>query len=345
MVLSQGRLFGPLDLLGAAISWPPVSLAAAVFLAGAITILRHRGFRVDARGFDDAARSAHSRYAPEHRALGIAAFVIVLLFLAEFIVRGYVLTGPGVWWWRFAVPIVSAVIGLAVTLGLIATRGSTPPESPAIPSLRRTWLSFNSRSSLIASVIAVLALVGTTIFAGLASAPNGDGQYVWLAIPIPNEADIDPIRLPFYGWAYGVPVLASLAVLLPIAWATLDRNAARPYLRPETVMAERTARRETARGTLLLVTAAALLSLAGAWRLIAGAGSGQYLTVMGQNDNAPYDAAWRYAELAVAAGWGAPLVEIAALTILLLIAANSLLRKSVMPSPATTPHATVEVTG
>lgn len=343
MNLSQGRSFGALDLLGAAISWPPVSLAAAVVIAGAVTVLRYRRFRAGTRGLDDAARSAQSRYAPEHLALGIAALSIVLLFLVEYIVRGYVLTGPGIWWWRFAVPIVSAAVGIAVTLGLITTRGSTPPEAPVLTSLRRTWLSFNSRSSLIAAAVAVLALIGTTILAGIASASNGDGQYVWLTVPIPNEPNIDPVRVLFYGWTYGVPVLASLAALLPIASAALHCNAARPYLRPDTVMVERTARRETARGTVLLVLAAALLSLASAWRLIASAGSGQYLTVMGQNGNAPYDSAWRYAELAVAAGWAAPLVETVALTVLLLVAANSLVGKSVTSSPATTAHATVEV--
>ena len=111
------------------------------------------------------------------------------------------------------------------------------------------------------------------------------------------------------------------------AFAALDRNAARPYLRPETVSAERASRRETARGTTLIVIAAVLLTLAGAWRLIASAGSGAYLTITGQNGDTPYDASWRFAEFAVAAGWFAPLLEVTAFTFLLVVASTGLRRK------------------
>ena len=55
----------------------------------------------------------------------------------------------------------------------------------------------------------------------------------------PNEAAIDPIRLPFFGWTYGVPVLIGLAALAATSWAGLDRSSARPFTSPQTVTAER----------------------------------------------------------------------------------------------------------
>ena len=77
----------------------------------------------------------------------------------------------------------------------------------------------------------------------------------------------DPSR--FYGWAYGVPVLVCPTVLTTVTWAALHPNAARPYIRPETVTAERDARREVAVGTVRIATAGMLLALAGASRLMA----------------------------------------------------------------------------
>ena len=161
--------------------------------------------------------------------------------------RGYLLNlfdlsmSDVVSWWRYATPVFSAFLGISVVLGLIVTRGTTPPEAPVLPAARRTWLSFSPRRGIIGASIALLVLVATTIAAGLASSPDGQGRYIWLAIPVPNEVAIDPIRPWFYGWAYGVPVLICVAVLTAVTWAVLHTNAARPYIRPETVTAERDA--------------------------------------------------------------------------------------------------------
>lgn len=313
-----------MELVQAGFSTPVLSLVIAFIAAAGILLFASRSHA------DIAATEAPSlqrRYTPERRALGVVAVLVIVMFLAELIVRGYVYTGSGIlYWWRYAIPIGTAAVGLGVVFGLVVTRGSTAPEIPVMSGTRRSWTSFSSRTGIVAATAVALGLILTTVLAGVASAIDGEGQYVWLAIPIPNEPAIDPIRLPFYGWSYGVPVLICLTVLLVIVWTTLERNAARPFLRPEAVVSERAARRSSAAAVTSIATAAMLLTLAGAWRLIASAGSGSSLTVMGQNGDNPYDAAWRYAELAIAAGWCAPILEIIGFTLLLIAAANGLRR-------------------
>lgn len=315
-----GRAFDPVQLIWAALSFPPISLLIAILIAGGIVLVASRAASAGRQP-----NSVRDRYAPEHRALGAVAVGVIVLFIAEFVLRGYVFTAQGlVHWWRFAVPLACAIVGLCIVLGIIVTRGTTSPDEPVMTATRRDWTSFSSRTMLVGVAAAALALVATTVAAGLASSANGQGQHVWLAIPVPNEAAIDPIRLPFYGWTYGVPVLICLAALVIVFWAALDRNSARPFMRAETVTAERAARRGTARDATRIVTATMLLTVAGAWRLIASAGSVSSLTITGQNGDAPYDAAWRYAELAIAAGWFAPILEVIAFVLLLLAAASGL---------------------
>src|SRR6478752_544232 len=255
--------FGPLELVGAAFSLPLFSLVIALLVAGGILLIASRPLREDhgaGQLSEQAARSVRTRYLPEHRALGIASIAVIVLFAVENLVRGYLLNLfdlnliDQVSWWRYATPVFSAFLGISVVLGLIVTRGTTPPEAPVLPAARRTWMSFSPRRSIIGASITLLVLVATTIAAGLASSPDGQGRYVWLVIPVPNEAAIDPIRLGFYGWAYGLPVLICLAVLTAVTWAVLHTNATRPFMRPETVTAEREARREVAIGTVRIAT-------------------------------------------------------------------------------------------
>ncbi|MEV7694078.1 hypothetical protein AB0N73_12210 [Microbacterium sp. NPDC089189] len=314
-----GREFDPLHLIWGVLSFPPISLLVALLITGGILIVASRPGRVGRPPL------LPSHYAPERRTLGAVAAGVIVLFLVEFVLRGYVFAGPGpVHWWRFAVPLAAAAVGLCIALGVIATRGTTAPDAPFISATRRHWRSFSSRAALSVTAVVALALIATTVAAGLASSTDGEGQHTWLVIPIPNEAAIDPIRLPFYGWIYGIPVLTALAALGAVAWATLDRNAARPFRRSETVAAERAARRVTATDVTRIVTAAMLLALAAAWRLIATAGSGSSLTVMGEDGDTSYDAAWRYAELAVAAGWFVPVLSVTAFVLLLLTAVSGL---------------------
>ncbi|WDH77403.1 hypothetical protein PTQ19_07535 [Microbacterium esteraromaticum] len=259
---------------------------------------------------------------PEHRALSIGAIAVIVVFAIENVVRGYVLNlADIVEWWQYATPVFAAFLCLAVVLGLIVFRGTTPPERPVVPATRRTWMSFGPRAGLVGAGVALLALLATTIAAGLASSADERGRFIYLEIPVPNE-QIDAIRPWFYGWAYGVPVIICLAALIAVAWATLQSNATRPFLRPETVGAEQTARVEVASGAVWIATAGMLLALAGAWRFIARAGSLSQLTVQGEGRSDSYEAVWRYAEFAVAAGWLAPVLEITAFALLIFVASR-----------------------
>ena len=333
--------FGPLELVAAAFSLPLFSLVIALLVAGGILVVASRPRRED-RGAgqfsEPIARLVRTRYLPEHRALGVAGVAVIVLFAVESVVRGYLLNLFGlslsdvVSWWRYPTPVFSAFLGISVVLGLIVTRGTTPPEAPVVPAVRRTWMSFSPRRGIIGASVTLLVLVATTIAAGLASSADGQGRYVWLEIPVPNEGAIDPIRPWFYGWAYGVPVLVCLTVLTAATWAVLHRNAARPYIRPETVTAERDARREVAVGTVRIATAGMLLTLAGVWRFIASAGSTSSVVIIGENEGNPYEVAWRYAEVAAAGGWLAPALEITAFVLLLLVASR--LRRAATTKPS-----------
>ncbi|MBW9095767.1 hypothetical protein JNB62_18970 [Microbacterium jejuense] len=306
----------PIDLVGAAFSLPLVSLG----LAGLIVV----GMRVLARARHatrgSAASSVAARYVPERRTLGIAAIAVIVLFAGQDVILGYVIElSDAIAWWRYATPVWSACVAIVVVWGVVLVHGTTPPESPTLSGTRRTCLGFGPRIGLIGAAAALVALVATTVAAGITSSPDGQGQWVWLVIPVPNEAQIDPVRVVFYGWAYGVPVLVAAAALVASTWVALRGNAMRPYLRPDTVTQEGVARRSGARGIVRLATAGLLLALAGAWRLIGDAGSAGSLTILGVNEGRPYEAAWQYAEFALDARWGAPVLEIVAFVLLLLV--------------------------
>lgn len=325
--------FSPTDWVGAAFSTPLVSVVLAVIVAS-VLILFMGPRRTAQPGLSEAAaRSVKKRYAPERRTLAIAATAVVVVFVAENVIRGYVLNlGDVVSWWRFATPVASSVLAIAVLAALIFFRGSASSEAPVVTGARRTWTTFGPRVGFILSGAVLLLLVCTTIAAGATSAADDRGQYIWLEIPIPNEGSIDPIRLWYYGWAFGVPVLIVTAALVVATAFALQFNAARPLIRPETAAAERGLRSEVASGAVAVATAGMLLALAGAWRLIARAGSPSQLWIEGKNDGNPYEAVWRYAELGTVTGWVAPILEVIAFTLLFLIVAR-LRGKWASPSP------------
>lgn len=324
MFLHNSSLLDPGQLVSAAFSLPVLSLILAAIIAGGILLAPRGSARQRGRVRLDpaAAHAVGARYVPEHRTLGIAALAVIVAFVTENLLTGYVLDMYDVVsWWRYATPVFAAALGLAALLMIVVGRGSAPGERPVIPAVRRTWLSFSSRSGSVGAAVAVLALALTTLAAGFASSNIGDGPYVYLEIAIPNET-IDPLRPWFYGWAYGIPVLVCLVALSAVGAGALHANAARAFLRPETVVAEQRERRDIAIGITRIVTAAALLALAGAWRFIADAGSTTQLIIQGEGGDDAYEAVWRYTDLAIAGGWLAPAVEILAFVLLILVAAQ-----------------------
>lgn len=337
--------FGLMDWVGAAFSTPLVSLALAVVVVGGLAAFSStHNTRGRTLALSEAvARSVRARYVDERRVLGFGALAVIVLFVAENVIRGYLLNLiDAVSWWRFVTPVASSFLAIAVLATLIVSRGSAASETPVLTGARRTWATFGPRLGLIGGGVVLLLLVATTIAAGIASAADDHGRYIWLEIPIPNESAIDPIRLWFYGWAYGVPVLIALAALIVATWWSLHSNAARPFIRPEAVPVESAMRAEIASGAVSIATAGILLALAGAWRLIASAGSGSHLVIEGRNGGNPYEAVWRYAELAATVGWLAPALEIIAFTLLLLVA-GALRRKWSVREPAAKSDESLEV--
>lgn len=259
------------------------------------------------------------RYRPEHLALSAGAIVVIALFATESIVRGYVLHLVNiVEWWQYATPVFAALLVIVMVFVLIVARKRTP-EQPAPSNARRTWTTFGPRSGIIGALLALIALIATTVAAGLASSPDSAGRWIHLELTAPN-ATIDAVRPWFYGWAFGVPVLVCTAALALATWLTLRSNAARPFLRPDTIAAETVARAEVASGTISIAAAGMLLALGGAWRFIARSGSIGTLHIEG--DATTFDITWRYAEFAAAGGLLAPAVEVTAFVLLLLVASR-----------------------
>ncbi len=300
----------------ALLSLPLFSLVVAAIVSG-VFVIRRRPLP-----------SSPHRYRPELRAIGAAAIAVIVAFAAENIIRGYILPLVDVVdWWRYPTPIVTAAIGLASVAVLVAVRGSMASEIAISPTTHRSWTSFGPRAGTVGLAISIGVLIATSIAAGLASSADRDGRFIYLEIRAPNSS-IEPLRPWFYGWSYGVPVVISLVLLAVIVGIALSRNAIRPYLRPDTVAAEEVARRFIARAIVRIALGATLLSLGGVLRFIARSGAISQVTT---GDNETYELVWRYAALAVAAGWIAPVVEVVGFTLLLLAAIRTLRRP--LPTP------------
>ncbi|WP_231601147.1 hypothetical protein [Salinibacterium sp. SWN167] len=272
----------------------------------------------------DHALTSPAEYGFERRTLGIGAIAVIVLYFVEFVVRGYVFNFYNtVDWWRYATPLIAAGLTLGVLLLQIASRKTVAPARPVVATARRTWLSFGPRAGIAGTGVLVAAFVATTLAAGAASSPDDRGRYIYIELAAANTT-IDPLRFWFYGWAYGIPVIICVGVLAIMAWLTLRANALRPFRVPENAGTERRARGEIAAGITSISSAAMLLALGGAFRLINNARGPWGLTIDGDPRSEPYEMTWHYANLAAAAGWLAPLLEVAAF-MLLLIAARRLL--------------------
>ncbi|POH62564.1 hypothetical protein C3B61_17110 [Cryobacterium zongtaii] len=346
--MSQSILtfMGPMDLAAAVFTLPLFSLVLAGFIVVGILVVprvrRRRGSGA-APGGGAPLPTVPARYRSEHRALGIGAIAVIVAYAVENVIRGYLLDLVDiVEWWQYATPVFAAVFCLTVGLGLIVVRGTPQPDEPVVPTARRTWLSFGPRAGFVGGTIALVTLLATTIAAGLASSSDERGRFIYLEIPVPNT-QLEPLRPWFYGWDFGVPVLLGLAALVLVTWATLHRNALRPYLRPEPVAAERNARTQVASGAVAIATAATLLALGGAFRFIGRYGSMSQLTVGNDDHGITYDMTWRYAEFAALGGGLAPALEVTGFALLLLVAIRLLRRPAPerqhpRPQPSTQPE-------
>lgn len=314
---------GSIDLAGLFWSTPLFSLALAVIIAPvAIAFSRSRVRRKATVEAPPAA--VFAQYATEGRMIAAGAVLVIVVLAASTIAIDYVIVDQSIRWWRFTLGLAAVTLVLAIVVALIVTRGTRRPEVPAVSPVRRHWASFSSRTAMAVTVVVAVLLVATTLFGGFTSEADSDGNWRWLALPIVNEASIDPLRLNYYGWTFGVPVLVAMVAALGVAWVALDRSAARPFLRPDTVEAERQLRRHTASGIYTLVVSAMMLALAGAWRMIADAGTVRELTI-GGDPSGPYEVVWRHADLAAVLAVEAPVLEVAAFLFLIDIAVSRML--------------------
>lgn len=316
-MMTTSRTLTPIDLLDAGLHSPAICAVLALILATALALLAS-GRRTRAASSATGLSIARA-HAVEHRGIAVVAGAVVVAFLTEFLTRGDLASGVELRWWRFAVPLTVAAGGLVIVAAFIARRRMPRVAAPMPPTARRTWRSFSSASSLWFTAGAIGMLVATTVGAGAASSIDDEGRYARLTIPIPNAPDVPALQFPFYGWAYGVPVLVCLSSATAVLVAVLHLNSARRFQSVQSMPAESILRRRTARDSATLVAATVVLTTAEAWRKIADAGSASSLTVGSPTGEATYETPWRFAELAVAAGWLAPLLEVAALTILLLL--------------------------
>lgn len=306
-------------LVSATVSTPALTFVIGAVVAATIVLTpRWREHRsTAARTTPGGAAAVAKRYTAEHRTVGVAALTVLGVSIAVEVLARLVLDlQDQVSWWRYAAPVATAAVELLVLALVIVTHGSHRAQEPVLSGARRSWLSFGPLVGLVGAGAALLVLVATTVAAGAASSRIGDGPFVYLELPAPNT-DVDPLRVWFFGWAYGVAVLLCTALLLCAAVTALAVNARRPFLRSDTVAAEHHERRTIATGVTSVATAGALLTLAGAWRFIADAGRPGSLTIEGRGT---FEIPWRYADLAVAAGWLAPVAEIVAVALLLLAA-------------------------
>ncbi|MBP3976571.1 hypothetical protein [Microbacterium sp. BLY] len=307
------------DIVGAILSSPAVSLLLGIVVAALVSVTPWwRTRRVPAaRLTGDGALALAARHTPERRLLAVGALAVLATGVTVEVLARHVLTLSGqVSWWRYAAPVFSAAAVLAVLALLITIRRVRGTTRPVVTGARRTWLSFRPRVGLPAAGLSLLALVLTTIAAGCASSNIHGGPFVFLEIPAPNT-DVDPIRVWFFGWAYGIAVLICCALLAVSAVWALTANATRPFLRAETVPAEHHERARIAAGIAQIATGGVLLTLATAWRFIGDAGRIGPLTI---EDAGTFETVWRYADIAGAAGAAAPVLEVVAVALLVLSA-------------------------
>jgi cytochrome bd-type quinol oxidase subunit 2 len=162
--------------------------------------------------------------------------------------------------WRFALPLAAAAIAIAIfaVTGANAHPGGGVREVDLSP--RSVW-TFGSSWWFVGLFMLAGVLVATVVFAGLASSPDDDGQFTRIVLDMGNAQ----ASTVFFGWAFGIPVLVGLVLLLLIVFVALWRIAraavpADPIRREH----ETAARRNQARTVLSISSGATAFTLGAA---------------------------------------------------------------------------------
>ncbi|WP_421075089.1 hypothetical protein [Microbacterium sp. SA156] len=220
---------GVLAVVRVALSIPIVSFGIAVVVLVPVVAWAAR------RSLPAVREDAGARYRLERQVLATGAAGVIVVFVVESFLRGYVwdMSNAVSWWWQ-ALPLFTASVAIAALAAVIAIRRAAPAV-PFLAAQRRTALTFGPRILLPLGAAALGLLVATTIGAGAASSSDDQGRYVYLDVPLADPTE-EPLRFWFYGWSYGIPVLICSLLLVSASWMALRANAVRPSVVPRPSM-------------------------------------------------------------------------------------------------------------
>lgn len=263
----------------------------------------------------------------ERVAVGVIALAVGAAWIGDIALRGYVFDmSATVSWWRFALAPTVAAAGLAVWA---ATRRTIRPRRAvdAASATRRTWTTFGPRRGIRVLAVALVATVGSVIVFGQMSTAFDPGLVAHVAWEVPN-VEAPPVVLVFPGWAYGIPFLAGVVALAAVVVLALHRNAVRPYSQAAPLDVERAGRSDVAREIVALAVAAVLVPLGGMLRMARSAAITNMTVLTDSGREWSVQVAMPPADLIMAGGFVAPLLEIAgcAMLALLVVRAAGMLR-------------------
>lgn len=196
----------------------------------------------------------------------IVAGLVILMWFINTVVTAVWVRFPDISWWTFAAPLAVAASGILAGR-LITPRRPQRAGTPAFVAIPRTWRSFVDRRIRAVAIVAASLVIVTTLICGAVSSPDEYGRFVLLEFGDAGSAT-------FYGWAFGVPVLIGVALLLGVARLSLTHIASPPFINPATVPDETRSRRAASNAVAYLATAVLVLTLGAVLGMVGGAGSG-----------------------------------------------------------------------
>lgn len=292
-------------------------LAIALVIAGAWALIpagRRRVSRLVVRPVTGGSPSV----AASGVILGAAALIMAFSAPIQFALsRSGLVASPAFeyTWWEYAPVLLLACAALAVTL-LVLTLGRRKPEVPVPPLAPRSWRTYLDFRQLRIPGVALAGVILLVAFAGSISSQDDEGRYRWLVVESGGE---NRAATTFFGWAYGLPVLAGCVVLGVLAFCVLSANAARPFQRPESVPADEGSRRAISLRTIWVVSGALLLTLGRSVSRVAG-------SALMTTSNSGHSWGTDIAALAPWLSWVAGFLTVTAYILLLLVVGTTRFR-------------------
>lgn len=263
----------------------------------------------------------------DHLALGAIALMVGVLWIGDIVLRGYVFNMSAVVsWWRFALAPTVAAAGIAAW-GMTRRTARIRRAPDAATATRRTWTTFGPRRGIGVLAAALAVTAGIVIVFGQMSTAFDPGLAGHVAWEAPNVT-APPIVVVFPGWAYGIPSLAGIVALATVVMLALHRNAVLPYPGGARLVVERSGRSAVARDIVALAVATVLVALGGLLGMARSAAVTSMTVVTDSGGETSVQIAMPHADLIMAGGFAAPILEIAgcAMLTLLVIRAAAVLR-------------------